>query len=204
MNQREIYFSYINKIEDYGIRKAVQEIVDTRVPTYFFEIPASNTGKHHGGETLVQHVVDCADMLITYTYHSLRAIWTPYQFDMALAAILLHDCWRCGAADGIKDKDGVLVSQHSHPEIGYNVLHDLARYPMGIPATTKSEIERAVRWHYGPWSTWMPEEDIKEFMNLPYTDIAMQVFIIDSSNTWNREQLRNKKNEDYPDLFLHE
>lgn len=209
MSEYSQYEEYIRKINNKDIRNLVTESLDI-VPVYFFSLKASTSGKHHGGETLLRHVLDCADMLLNYSSRSLSRFWTQHDMDIALAAILLHDCWRCGYP-GSETRDPLtkeLCTSPLHPRVATNMLSRIFQsgvYKKEEPdylSDTKRSILRAIDWHYGPWTTWYSEEEVKKFMKLPYTDVAMQVFLIDSANAWNRSQLRNRSKEDYPLLFL--
>ena len=92
------------------LREWVEKKLDD-VPKYFWEIPASTTGKYHpeysqGKGGLVRHT-----RAVVFFVIELSRSWglTEQELDIAIAAAILHDTWKCG-------KDGK-HTVYEHPEI---------------------------------------------------------------------------------------
>ena len=91
----------LSYIEDERIRKSCETILDL-IPDYFYEIPASSTGKYHpsfslGKGGLVRHVkvaVRIAKDL--FDDPSFKAKYTKNEKDIMLMTLILHDSLKSG------------------------------------------------------------------------------------------------------------
>jgi hypothetical protein len=177
-----------------------------RFPEYFWALPASTSGRNHGsGETLIDHIQGCL-WLAERVIDQFDKAWTQRQKDQLLAAIILHDGWRCEDAQGcetvftqeyLSEKGmpsemlGKPRTSHEHPEAGFRQLLKLSVEFNGIAAADKTQpingkdlsaILNAVRMHYGPWL----EIGEKPFsLDWPFSNLAVQVHNIDHMQTVN-------------------
>lgn len=95
----EIFSKELNYIQNDSIKKFVEKAL-TVVPDYFYEVPASSTGKYHpsyalGEGGLVRHTRAAASI----AYELLRLdmfTYTQDQQDMMIAALILHDTYKSG------------------------------------------------------------------------------------------------------------
>lgn len=133
----------LNYIVDPEIRKAGEMCV-LHIPEYFYEIPASSTGKYHpeyalGEGGLYRHTkaaVRIAKDLLDLEQYG----FTQYEKDCAILALILHDSRKSGDDHG-------MFTKFEHPLLASNAVRkDL---PPAIAETVCSLIES----HMGQWNT---------------------------------------------------
>ena len=79
----------------------LKKLVDL-LPDYFFEVPASSTGKYHpsfslGDGGLVRHTKAATKIASTLlNNNSIGNVFTPYEKDLMIMAIVLHDGLKSG------------------------------------------------------------------------------------------------------------
>lgn len=101
MDKVAIFKKEYSYIKDINIKKDLKYLVSI-LPDYFFEIPASSTGKYHpsfslGDGGLVRHtkvaVRIAHELLITKTFGQ---AFTEHEKDLIIMALVLHDGVKCG------------------------------------------------------------------------------------------------------------
>ena len=101
MDKVAIFKKEYSYIKDINIKKDLKYLVNI-LPDYFFEIPASSTGKYHpsfslGDGGLVRHtkvaVRIAHELLITETFGQ---AFTEHEKDLIIMALVLHDGVKCG------------------------------------------------------------------------------------------------------------
>ena len=170
------------------------------VPEYFWTLMASTTNKHHGeGETLISHVQGCL-CLAEGVINQFERHWTDNQKDQLLAALILHDGWRCGepgnerrfTQEDVDEKGyspemlGQIRTSRQHPEAGFQQLLLLSiefnrlavqNKTNVIGAKNLQPILKGVRYHYGPWT----RTELKKPFSLswPFDSVVVQVHNVD-------------------------
>lgn len=138
-------------IQNDSLRRIVREYLDGAVKDYFWEIPASTTGKFHpdidlGKGGLVRHTKMCVRVCIELL--SLR-MWSGINGDHSVAALIVHDSQKLG------DNTASKYTAHDHPICAANAFRNWAqRYPE-YPEL-KNDIEiicDTVASHMGQWNT---------------------------------------------------
>ena len=136
----KVELEYIKSEE---IKTAVTKFIDEYVPDYFFEVPASSTGKYHpeyatGVGGLLRHTQ--AAVRIAVGLFALTE-FTDTMRDIVIAALILHDTF----------KHGKIYSKYScanHPAIAYiEVLEHMSDCPFSV------DIANAIHSHMGKWNT---------------------------------------------------
>ena len=98
MRKSDIFRGELDLISNHKYRECTREILDELVPDYFYDVPASSTGKYHpwyslGYGGLVRHTKAAfkiaKDLLNLKQYEALDK-------DAILVAILLHDTFKHG------------------------------------------------------------------------------------------------------------
>ena len=98
MRKSDIFRGELDLISNHKYRECAREILDELVPDYFYDVPASSTGKYHpwyslGYGGLVRHTKAAfkiaKDLLNLKQYEALDE-------DAILVAILLHDTFKHG------------------------------------------------------------------------------------------------------------
>lgn len=91
-------------IKDEKIREFTEKALET-VPDYFYEIPASSTGKYHpsyalGDGGLVRHTKAAVGIANELLKLEMFNSYTPEQKDMMIASLILHDTYKSGINHG--------------------------------------------------------------------------------------------------------
>ncbi len=158
-------------IEDERIRKSCEKILDM-LPDYFYEIPASSTGKYHpsfslGEGGLVRHVKVATriakDLLDDPSF---KAKYTQNEKDIMIMTLILHDSLKSGLNH---DK----YTAFNHPILISNFVND-NKDKIDLTEDELSLFRSCVESHMGgfPWNTntYTNEE-------LPEPKTKYQVFV---------------------------
>ena len=111
----------LSYIKDLEIRTLTEDLIGT-IPNYFFEIPASSTGKYHpdyalGKGGLVRHTKAAC------LFANILRIPNPLQLsermlDCAIAALIMHDTRKSGISDEAKSQ----YTRFDHPILAANAV----------------------------------------------------------------------------------
>lgn len=164
----DVFKKELELIENKEIRKLVKKLIN-QLPKYFFEIPASSTGKYHpqytlGEGGLVRHtraaVTIANELLNLDMYKSVKK-----KKDVVIGALLLHD----GLKKGLKEEK---YTCEDHPVL----IHDfiLKKFPNNEVA---KEISGLVLTHMGQWNKSYKEK--KPLFPVPKTNIQKFVHLCD-------------------------
>lgn len=148
----------LSLIEDEDIRTFTIKCLQA-APQYFWQIPASSTGKYHPDYAatecgLVKHVkmaVKFAEDLLALKQHSYLSE-NGYK-DMIYAALILHDICKKGRSD-----EGDEHTRFDHPILATQLLTEVSMsmyceyHHIRIPEFVK-EIQRLIASHMGQWNT---------------------------------------------------
>lgn len=160
MKKTEIFEKELMLIREPIYRHFVEDVIEF-VPSYFFEIPASSSGKYHpwyalGYGGLLRHTkaaVKLAEDLLNLEQN--KGLSNQYH-DHIIAALILHDCW----------KQGVNRSGHTenlHPTIAANMVSSMLDNPnysicnsrddskMGLIGFA-SKVATLIESHMGEWN----------------------------------------------------
>lgn len=145
--EKEIAYMEIENIKDF-FKKAI-----TLVPDYFFEVPASSSGKFHsslecGFGGLVYHtrsVAKIANYLVNLQQYKSKL--NEVEKDCVICAALLHDCLKHGE----ENKTGFSV--HQHPVLAAEFIKTDERLDEIVSDDIRTIIGDAVASHSGDWTT---------------------------------------------------
>ena len=98
--KKDVFNAELNKFENDKVRKSAETILEM-LPEYFYEIPASSTGKYHpsfslGDKGLVRHVKVAMKILEEMFNDESFGVYDSYKKDLIRMALLLHDGLKCG------------------------------------------------------------------------------------------------------------
>lgn len=193
----QVFEKHLDMIQSEVIRDFT-EFCLIRFPEYFWTLPASTSGRRHGGdETLIDHIQGCL-FLAECVIDQMSKTWNQRQKDQLISSIILHDGWRCGsegeelrytdemlAKKSIEDKTrllGNLCTNPEHPEVGYREVLGLAleynrKNPQAlISGKDLNIIARGIRCHYGAWTV---TPNIEFSLDYPFSSVVVQVHNID-------------------------
>ena len=155
------YFNVeLEKMQDDNIRESTKIILNM-LPDYFYEVPASSSGRFHpdfslGEGGLVRHVKVACRIGEELFRDSIFSNFDDHKKDLIRMAIILHDGF----------KSGIVYSGHTsfdHPIIMYNFLLDNINL---IPMKEEDvqTVARLIASHMGPWNK---DKDGNEVLPLP-------------------------------------
>lgn len=155
--KHEVFNKELSYIKDDRIKASTITILDM-LPDYFYEIPASSTGKYHpefslGKGGLVRHVkvaVRLAKELLDNP--SIGSKYTNNEKDIMLMSLILHDGLKSGLVYN-------RYTQANHPTL----IKDFVNENKSKLSLTDNELDlfsHAVESHMGPWNTDYEEREI--------------------------------------------
>lgn len=147
----DIFSKELDYIKDDRIRNFAADAIE-HLPDYFFEIPASSTGKYHPAYTngeggLARHVRAAVRIGIELS----RLDWwkfTQEETDLLIAAILLHDGWKNGDPER-----GLRFTVTEHPLVASK---NLRRLYWGKGLITDEQLQfilDGIETHMGQWQS---------------------------------------------------
>ena len=158
MNKKEMLRPEIDMIQNEKYKNNLKVLIDN-IPDYFFEIPASSTGKYHpsfslGDGGLVRHTkaaIRIAKELLDN--NSIGHKFTSDEKDLLIISIMIHD----GLKHGVTEEK---YTRFDHPII----VCDYIKENKDKTSLTDEELEfitRVVSSHMGEWNT------------NPYSDVVL-------------------------------
>lgn len=172
MNSKvEVFEKELSAISNLSIRKFAEKII-SNIPEYFFEVPASSTGKYHpryalGSGGLVRHTKAAVNIAIDLLKLEHNSKFTQDEKDCIIVALICHDGW----------KHGDNYSQYTvaeHPVVAANHVLEFADDDEKEFAKTISD---NIKSHMGEWNTDF--KNSKEIMPKPQTESEIFVHLCD-------------------------
>ena len=185
---KEVFNVELERIKNDNVRVSAESILDM-LPDYFYEIPASSSGKYHpefslGEGGLVRHVKVAMRVLEEMFRDEAFGTYDDYTKDLMRMALLLHDGF----------KSGVVYSGHTnsdHPVI----MSDFIKNNQDKLLITEKDAEfvsRLILTHMGPWNT---DKEGKEIMPVPKTREELLIHLCDYMASRNFLNVYFKNNE---------
>ncbi len=162
----------LQKIDDEKIRESTKIILNM-LPDYFYEIPASSSGRWHpdfslGEGGLVRHVKVACRIAEELFRDSVFCPFDEHKKDLIRMAIMLHDGF----------KSGLVYSGHTafhHPILMYDfILDNTSKLPMS--KEDSEDVARMIASHMGPWNK---DKDGYEMLPLPKESDEIFVHLCD-------------------------
>lgn len=150
MNKIDMFQTELNYIKNENYKENTKKLLEL-VPDYFFEVPASSTGKYHpsfsqGSQGLVRHTkvaMKIAKDILDLEYMSNG--FNEKEKELILIAILFHDTQKLGNP---QEK----YTKFDHPLLAANFIEE----NKDKTTFTKEEIDllkRMISSHMGEWNT---------------------------------------------------
>ena len=170
----DVFKTELNYIQNNRLKESVISLIEL-LPDYFFEIPASSTGKYHpkyalGDGGLVRHTKVAVRIAyeILYLDSSLAESYTDDEKDLVLISLLIHD----GLKEGlVKEK----YTRFDHPILIKEFVNDNKDKTKFTDEEVKL-IGNMVASHMGPWNT---SEYSNVVLPLPKTKYEKLVHLCD-------------------------
>lgn len=173
MNIETMFDKEISYIKDDKIKSAMVKLLNI-LPEYWFEVPASSTGKYHpeyalGNGGLLRH--SKAAMRIGYELLSDPSIgekYTDHEKDLMLISLLVHDGLKSGNP---KEK----YTRFDHPILMANYILE-KHEEIGISKEDATFCADVIKTHMGYWTT---DYDGNEVLEKPKTKYQNFVHMCD-------------------------
>lgn len=168
----KIFEEKISKIHNHEVREFIEKCI-TKIPDYFFTLPASSTGKYHrfderGEHGLLLHTFRVCDYIEALERMD-EFLITEYNHDCLIGAAILHDCMKYGNGDE--------PSKHTlfeHPKLAKEFIESIGE------DCGKSELAKDIgdivithsgQWNKNPYSNIeLPKPSILTQKMLHYAD----------------------------------
>ena len=162
MNKEELFKKELNYITDDNIRESTKYMINL-LPDYFFEIPASSTGKYHpkfaaSAHGLVKHTK--VAVRIAYELLSNNTInkFTEREKNLIIMSIILHD----GLKSGLNQEK---YTKFDHPLIVSNYIKE-NKNNLKLTDNDIEDVCKMISCHMGPWNK---DYDGNEVLPVPKT-----------------------------------
>lgn len=177
----DIFKEELSYIQSAEIRKFTEEVIKI-LPEYFFEVPASSTGKYHpeyalGEGGLVRHTK--AAVNIAYQLMQLEQCgFTQDIKDLIISALIVHD----GAKSGV-EKQAYTMSDHPLQVI--NLVNAHNEIKSLISEDYYTVWSNAIASHMGQWNTdYKTKQEILPKPNTPVEQFVHMCDYIASRKDW--------------------
>lgn len=167
LNKIRVFEKELNLIKNHNYRK-VAAFMLSKAPDYFFEIPASSTGKYHplvnqGKGGLVRHV-KLAIAVATDSFRLERFSFSNNEKDLILISLLMHDIYKSGKNPTADEIFGS-KTDFEHPRLAVEFVRDCnqALQKNNMTSFSIAELEfvcGCVEAHMGQWNTREGHEDL--------------------------------------------
>ena len=169
MNRHEVFKNEYQFIKNARYLKSLKTMVEL-LPDYFFEVPASSTGKYHpeyalGNGGLVRHTK--AAIRIAYELlidESIGNVFNEDEKDLIIMALLLHD----GLKSGLVKTEYTTVN---HPLLISNYIKE-NKAKLELKEEEVNLLCEMIETHMGPWN-----KDYKGNVVLPVPRNKYQKFV---------------------------
>lgn len=160
MKKAEHFERELNLIVDEDLRMVVKSYLNEQVPTYFWEIGASSSGKYHPGFSqgkggLVRHtkavVMFAEELLRMSSYAYMKDEYKDY----VIAACIVHDTAKYGMSEEMNKEE---YKNHAP-----NAAIMFADWCYGCDYTASEFLLGAISSHMGQWST---DKEDRPFTNI--------------------------------------
>ncbi len=146
--RKNVFNIELSRIQNQSVRKSTETILEM-IPDYFYEIPASSSGKYHpifslGNGGLVRHVKVAMRILEEMFRDEAFGTYDDYTKDLIRMSLMLHDGFKSG-----KTNNGHTCSEH--PVIMSSFILD-NKDKLLISEEDAQFVSRLILTHMGPWN----------------------------------------------------
>lgn len=150
--QRKMIEPIFDSFENEDIKEFCKVLVNN-LPLYWWEVPASSTGKYHpsyalGDGGLMRHSISVVRFLNWFfSLEQYQKQYTDRERDLLRCAGLVHDGRKSGASDDVKE----VFTVFNHPLL----MADVVREHKGCGVISDEEIEiiaHSIESHMGQWN----------------------------------------------------
>ena len=184
----EVFNTEIKYIKDNRLKENLVTLLNL-LPDYFYEVPASSTGKYHpsfslGDGGLVRHVKVATRIAVELFNNEALQNFNDKEKDLLLMSIILHD--------GLKS--GLIKSEYSkanHPVLMSNFIKD-NKDKLTLEKDELELITSCIETHMGPWTK---DYDGNEILRKPTSKYERFVHMCDYLSSRKFLDVKFKQNE---------
>lgn len=149
----KVFEKELRYIQDNDIREFTEKAINI-LPDYFFEIPASSTGKYHptyalGNGGLVRHVRAAVNIAYCmFNNVTITSNFTQRHKDIIISALLLHD----GLKKGFPEQEYV-IDNHAVQVCNYLEMQFKSAVVDSIYNIIMNDVFPLIQSHMGQWNT---------------------------------------------------
>ncbi len=147
--KKDVFLTELNYIKNPEYRQNAEILIEL-LPDYFFEVPASSTGKYHpafaqGSGGLVRHTKVAVRLAYELLESMIGDIFKPEEKDLMILALILHD----GLKHGLPKE---IYVRFDHPLLIANFIKD-NQNKTSFTASEIDFLQNVVSSHMGPFTT---------------------------------------------------
>ena len=170
--KKDVFKVELDRFKNQNVRSSAETILEM-IPDYFYEVPASSTGKNHpafslGEGGLVRHVKVAMRVLEEMFRDEAFGTYDDYKKDLIRMALILHDGF----------KSGLTNTGHTcleHPVIMSDfILNNTDK--LSISEEDAQFVSNLILTHMGPWNK---DADGNVIMPVPQTREELLVHLCD-------------------------
>ena len=170
--KKEVFEVELSKISSQEVRVSTETVLEM-LPDYFYEIPASSSGKYHpqfslGKGGLVRHVKVAMRILEEIFKDEVFGIYDEYTKDLMRMALMLHDGFKSGI-----NNIGHTCSEH--PVIMSDFILN-NKDKLLISENDSKFVSDLIRSHMGPWNK---DREGNVIMPVPKTNEELLIHLCD-------------------------
>lgn len=169
---------YYDSIKDENVKKFLDECIRT-IPTYWYTVPASSSGKYHpnyalGDGGLLRHTVALLRFFNRLTENDVfKKSFTDKELDLMRVACLMHDSRKCGSDE---DFEKSRYTKFDHPILAAEAVRSIdSKF---ISDEEKELVANAIESHMGQWNT-DPSGRYKVVLPTPQNKYQKIVHLVD-------------------------
>ena len=146
--KKDIFNVELSRVKNENVRVSIETILEM-LPDYFYEVPASSSGKYHpsfslGEGGLVRHVKVAMRALEEILRNESFGVYDDYTKDLMRMALILHDGFKSGLTN-------TGHTRSDHPVIMSNFLLD-NKDKLLISEEDLQFVSDLILTHMGPWN----------------------------------------------------
>ena len=170
--KKDVFNVELDRIKNDNVRESTETVLEM-IPDYFYEIPASSSGKYHpifslGDGGLVRHVKVAMRVLEEMFRDTAFGEYDDYTKDLIRMSLLLHDGFKSGLTNS-----GHTCSEH--PVLMSNFILE-NKDKLSISEDDSKFVASLILTHMGPWNT---DKQGNVIMPVPKTREELLVHLCD-------------------------
>lgn len=148
---KNIFENVLENIKSDDIKEYAKNCIET-IPEYFYEVPASSTGKYHSAYTVTRHgllkhtIAVCKILNYILSLDCFNFDLTQRERELMLVAAIMHDSRKSGSQE---EYDSNPATCFEHPLLAAEVVRGVD----GLCDDEKEVVAKIIETHMGQWVT---------------------------------------------------